>query len=203
MKPEWVIFMKSYLHKQREVGTPFSCSTAVAKEMISRLPADRSPHRYLEVGPGTGNVTKQLIKKLGPNDQLDIVEIEEGFYHLIKEKYGADPRVSVYLADIANWRPEAQYDAIISGVPLNNLPNVETLNRILSAYEKLAKRGAEIACLEYVGTSTIGLLFRGDEFKKVIARKREFFKEHKSDPVIIWMNFPVPARVHHLKIVES
>src|SRR5438552_1607696 len=35
----------------------------------------RSPRRILEVGPGTGAVTVEILRQLRPGDQFDIVEI--------------------------------------------------------------------------------------------------------------------------------
>lgn len=209
-KPEWLIFLTSWWNNPREAGTPFSCSTYVAKRMVNHIPApDKTPRIYLEVGPGTGVVTELFLKKLGANDTLHVVEIEEGFYNVIKKKFENDPRVIVHLADIATWKhvegdKEVQFDAIATGVPLNNLPNESVLKSILTAYERLIKPGAEITSVEYAMTSTIGKLFRGAEFNKVVKMKCDFYAHHKAEPSVIeWRNFLLPARVHRLKINEK
>jgi phospholipid N-methyltransferase len=162
--------------------------------------------RFLEVGPGTGVVTELLVEKLGKNDTLDIVEIEDGFYELIREKFRGDSRVHVYHQDIVKFSPHdsegkpLKYDAIVTGVPLNGLPTVDLLAAILGAYERLAKVGAPISEVEYVGTATIGNLFRGQEFKKVSKTKDAFFEYHKSWSEIEFWNIPVPARINYLTV---
>lgn len=208
-RPDWLVFLTSYLHSSREVGTPFSCSDFVGKVMASHIPPPDSKisRKYLEVGPGTGVVTEQILKKLGPHDTLDIVEIEKGFYELIKKKFEGDKRVRVHHADIATWKlldqqgREVQFDAIATCVPLNGLPNIAILTGVLAAYKRLAKKDAEITSLEYVGTTTLSQWIKGKEFKEVIALKNRFYEQFKCDePTVVYMNFPVPARVHRLKM---
>lgn len=207
--PAWLVFAKSFFNKPREAGTPFSCSKAVAERMVSHIPEpnDEVAHLYLEIGPGTGIVTERLVKKLGKKDTLHIVEIEENFYNYIKEKYKDDKRVIVHHADISAWSlkeggKEVQFDAIATGVPLNGLPNKEVIKKILAAYERLAKKGAEITSVEYVLTGCIGEIFKGQEFRQVVKTKDDFFKHHKSQSEIVWWNFPVPARVHRFSITD-
>ncbi len=205
-KPEWLVFLLSFLHKPREAGTPFSCSTYVAERMVRHIPEpdDTKRRNYLEIGPGTGVVTELLVKKLGANDTLHVVEIEEGFYNLIKQKFKEDRRVIVHHADISTWKADIQFDAIATGVPLNGLPNETVLKNILSAYQRLAKKGAEITAVEYVLTSTYGQWFKGAEFQKILKIKREFYTKYASEPAEIeWRNFPLPARVHRIKITEE
>lgn len=207
-KPEWVVFIEGWLNSPREAGTPFSCSTAVAERMVRHIPApdDSTPRIYLEVGPGTGVVTELFVRELGQNDKLHIVEIEKAFYELIKKKYEGDKRVVVHLADISTWKledggHEVKFDAIATGVPLNNLPSEQVLKSILVAYERLAKPGAEITSVEYVGTSTVGKWTKGKEFNKVVDLKCKFYAHHAKEAAAIeWRNFPVPARVHRLQI---
>lgn len=211
-KPEWLVFILSYLSKPREAGTPFSCSTYAAEKMVRHIPApdNSKPRVYLEIGPGTGVVTDLFVKKLGENDKLHVVEIEEGFYEHIRQKFQNDPRVIVHHADISTWSlkdqngTDVKFDAIATGVPLNNLPTTTILKGILLAYERLAKLGAEITAVEYVGTGTICKLFRGKEAKEVVKMKEAFFAYHDKEPAAIeYRNIPVPARVHRLQINNS
>ncbi len=211
-QPGWIVFVTSWMNKNKEAGTPFSTSTYVAEKMVRHIPmADaNTPRKYLEIGPGTGVVTDLFIEKLGPNDTLHVVEIEEGFYKYIKERYENDPRVIVHLADISEWSvkdgadKDIQFDAIAAGVPLNGLPNETVLKSVLIAYERLAKKGAKITVVEYVGTSSVSRMFKGEEFQKVFDLKCKFLEHHKSKKAEIeWRNFPVPARVHTLAINDS
>ncbi len=192
----------------REKPAPlFSCSKYVAERMIRHIPApdNDKPHVYLEVGPETGVVTDLFIKKLGANDTLHVVEIEENFYNYMKEKFKGDPRVIVHHKDITEWSlqdeagHDVQFDAIATGIPLNNLPNKSILKSILAAYERLIKPGKEITSVEYVLTGTIGQLFRGKEFQELYKEKCDFYRKYASEPsAIVWSNFPLPARVHRL-----
>lgn len=211
-QPDWIIFIASWWSMKKEAGTPFSCSQSVAKRMVSHIPTpdDAISRNYLEVGPGTGVVTELFVQMLGKNDKLYVVEIEQGFYERIREKFKDDPRVIVHLADIATWNPkdsdgnEIKFDAMATGVPLNALPSTAVLKSVLVAYERLVKPNAMITAVEYVGTSSLGQLYKGEEFREAMKMKNGFFAHHASQPAEIepW-NFPVPARVHKLVNNES
>lgn len=203
--PDWLTFFLSFLHKPREAGTPFSCSTAVAKRMAAHIPHSdlNHPRNYLEIGPGTGVVTELLVQKLGPHDTLHIVEIEEGFFRLIKKKFAHDPRVRIHHADIANWDPGIQFDRIATGVPLNSLPSLSILKKILMAYERLAKPGAEMTAVEYVGTAAFGQCLKGEEFIKIVEIKKKFYQHHGATAQIEYRNIPLPARIYRLKITNK
>ena len=47
----------------------------------------------VELGPGTGVFTEELLNLIGPKTQLLIIEINASFYKLLKEKI-QDPRVT-------------------------------------------------------------------------------------------------------------
>ena len=187
-------FARRFVQNPREVGTPFACSDAVAQKILDFVPTPSElAHRYLEVGPGAESF---LARKLGPNDQLDLVEIDQVFCEVLREKYKDRPNIHVHHMPIQDWRPEYQYDVVAGFVPLNALPTKEIVQPVLHSYRRLTKKDGVLLGVEYIGTSTLkGLILFGDEreaFGEVVALKKEFFEKCAADKV--WKNLP-PARV--------
>src|SRR6516162_8358469 len=96
------------------------------------------PKRILEVGPGTGAVTRQIIRRMHPSDRLDLVEINENFVERLNDRFRNDPefrevspRSAVHCTRIENLQSDAPYDVIISGLPLNNF-TVDEVETVLS-----------------------------------------------------------------------
>ena len=62
-------------------------------------------HGILEVGPGTGSVTQYIVEAMGPNDRLDLVEINSSFVGHLRERFERDPDFSVRAAQVRVLRP--------------------------------------------------------------------------------------------------
>lgn len=205
-----VAFFIQYLRSPTAVGTPFACSSFVAKEIIKYVP-DACEHseqgrHFLEIGPGTGAFTDHFISKMGPNDRLDLVEIEEAFSKMLTERYQHDPRVSVHHLSITDWKPAYQYDHIVTAVPLNALPTAALVKPILDSYKALAAPSGTLSAVEYVGTSTLKRFFiwnkeKQQEFDKVQELKTQFFAAYSNEQAVVFRNIP-PARVFQCKMTS-
>ena len=116
-------FLLRYAQNPAAIGSISPSSVFLAKKIVQFIPTDDDgqARRYLEVGAGTGAFTGELIKKMKANDQLDIVELDPYFCKLLKEKF-KKPQVHVHCVPIEQWKPDYQYDAIVSGLPLNSFP---------------------------------------------------------------------------------
>ncbi len=85
------------------------------------------PQKILEVGPGTGAVTRRIIAGMGKADSLDLVELNETFVRQLQDRFRHDPafqavadRARVLHCPIEQLPHEQTYDVIVSGLPLNN-----------------------------------------------------------------------------------
>jgi phospholipid N-methyltransferase len=96
----------------------FSQSTKyVAQKMAQHLNGSKT---VLEFGPGTGNVTRQILKKLPANGQLVCFEINPNFCDSLRAI--EDDRLTVINDDASNFENYVdKVDCIISALPLNLL----------------------------------------------------------------------------------
>ena len=128
---------------------------------------DHRPRRILEVGPGTGAVTRHLIRSMHPTDCLDLVELNRSFVECLNDRFRADPafqpaaqRCRVLHCPIESLPDETTYDVIVSGLPMNNFA-VGEVEHILGILRRLARPGATLSFFEYMGVRRLKAIISG------------------------------------------
>ncbi len=121
------------------------------------------PSRILEVGAGTGAITRHLIDLLGPDDQLDICELRPDFCDILERDVLSSPaatlarsegRLQLLTCRVEQIDQPGRYDFIISGLPLNAF-EVETVDTILDRIMANLAPGGVFSYFEYVGLGRI------------------------------------------------
>lgn len=117
-------FFKGWIDKPKAVGSIIPTSSVTARRMASIAnPASGLP--VLEVGPGTGVITKAIIEHGIKPENLYAVEYSEDFVAHLREHY---PKVNVIHGDAFNLEDSLgeqrslTFDSVVSGVPLLNFP---------------------------------------------------------------------------------
>src|SRR5262245_38950161 len=71
----------------RDTGSLLPSSKYLARALTTELRVPRLPARILEVGPGTGSVTAQILRHMQPGDHLDAVELNGHFVALLQRRF--------------------------------------------------------------------------------------------------------------------
>jgi phospholipid N-methyltransferase len=149
-------FIRECRRQFRSTGAILPSGRFLARALVSELRKPRESGRILEVGPGTGSVTKELLRRLHLRDRLDLVEINGRFVNLLRERFEREwefrfyrEQVSIIHSAVEALPGEAVYDFIVSGLPLNNFP-VAAVRDIFRAYNRLLKPGGTLTYYEYV-----------------------------------------------------
>jgi phosphatidylethanolamine/phosphatidyl-N-methylethanolamine N-methyltransferase len=169
------------------------------------------PQRVLEVGPGTGSVTAHLVRQLGPDDRLDLVELNEQFVRRLNERFAHEPafrkvsnRSRVLHQRLESLPPTGEYDLIVSGLPLNNFA-VADVEHILATFRGLLRPGGVLSFFEYVAIRQARALVSGRKERtrlKGIARALDgILGAHEIKRDCVWPNLP-PAWVHHVQLSD-
>jgi phosphatidylethanolamine/phosphatidyl-N-methylethanolamine N-methyltransferase len=117
-------FFKVWLDNFRHVGTPLPTSSFTGKSMASHIDLN-SPLPVLELGPGTGTVTREILKRGFDPANLFAVEYSGEFFDLLKSRH---PDIHLYRGDafdldtVLQDRGSNRFGTIISGIPLLNFP---------------------------------------------------------------------------------
>lgn len=160
--------------------------------------------RFLEIGAGTGVFTTEIVKKLGPDDLLDVVEYDHTFCEQLRAEFGHNPNVHIHEVSITDFEA-APYDIIVSGLPLNAF-GPEFVAQVLKKYEDLSKPGTTVSYFEYIALEKVkkAFLFGTDlqNFAKVLDQKQSFVEKHHATHAHIYGNVP-PARVQYCTMGEA
>ncbi len=181
--------------------------SAALVHFVDKVP-DHRPRRILEVGPGTGAVTRHLIRMMQPTDRLDLVELNQSFVDCLNDRFCSDPefqpaayRCRVLHCAIEDLPAETAYDVILSGLPMNNFAVAE-VEHILGILRRLARPGATISFFEYMGIRRLKAAISGPRERtrlRGIGRVvGGLLKDHEIRRDRIWSSVP-PAYVHHVR----
>ncbi|MGO8690573.1 MAG: class I SAM-dependent methyltransferase [Thermoguttaceae bacterium] len=203
------LFFREFRRNFHTTGAilPSGRRLAAALARFAAEPADH-PRRILEVGPGTGAVTRRLVDVLGPQDRLDLVERNESFVACLARRLQTEPafqavadRVRVLHCPVEDLSAGQKYHLVVSGLPLNNFA-VDDVRRILAVMTGLLEPGGTLSFFEYIALRRAKqLLSRAPERARLrgigqVLAELLAAGEIRRDG--IWLNVP-PAWVHHLR----
>lgn len=121
---EEIRFFKGWMSNSRSVGSIIPTSSFTARRMASVIePASGLP--VLELGPGTGVITKAILNRGIAPENLVSIEFSTDFYGHLVEHF---PGVNFINGDAFNLdetlgaQRDQMFDCAISGIPLLNFP---------------------------------------------------------------------------------
>lgn len=175
---------------------------------LTRYVNPNMPQRILEVGPGTGAVTKEIVKQMGPHDELVLVEANESFVNQLEKRFIVDPlfrkvssRCRILHQRIEDLPSSDRFDVVVSGLPLNNFEPQLVRDILRGLRLHLADYGT-ISFFQYLALRPARTVISGREQRqrlRGIARAlRDVLREGEIAREVIWSNIP-PATVHHLR----
>lgn len=204
--------LREFIRHPNQIAALSESSPALANTIIENMLKRNSDQQLniLELGFGTGPVTRQIIENMEQADYLDAIEFEEKFYKLvqaqIKEKYTQDNLTNVHLhrADFSQWNPSTikTYDIIICTIPFTRLPKA-TLDQIFKKINELLKPGGSFTFISILGARTLGKFKLKTEDRKEYAEKINSLDEwitntfSKKNQRFVLLNVP-PVWVYHL-----
>jgi phosphatidylethanolamine/phosphatidyl-N-methylethanolamine N-methyltransferase len=149
-------FFKGWIDKPRAVGAIIPTSSVTARRMASVIDT-RSGLPVLEVGPGTGVITKAILGRGVKPADLYAVEYSSQFVSHLRRNYSG---VNVIEGDGFNLdktlgdKRDVIFDCVVSGVPLLNFP-VERRVAYLDSLLKRIPNGRPVVQLTYGPKSPI------------------------------------------------
>ena len=183
--------LKEYIVNQKTTGAIWPSSSSLAKAMANQktLSISRS---VVELGPGSGAITKQILARKPQNCTFFALEINPTFVRKFKDNY---PDTIIHLDSAANLQNYLKRhnlkhcDTIISSLPWTLLTR-EMQDKIFNAISASLSPKGKMFTYSYFH----GLLFpSGRRFLKLL--KQHFPHIQKK---IVWRNIP-PAIVYECK----
>lgn len=207
------VFWRQFREHYRTTGALAPSSRFLGRALARYVGCQpQAGQRLLEVGPGTGAVTTHIVRRMGPADVLDLVELNGAFVRRLNERFAAEEpfrsraaRLSIVHGKVEQLDQKAQYDRIVSGLPLNNF-TAEEVERILDTFRGLLRPGGVLSFFEYVAIRPARALVSG-RAERVRLRGigqvlGSLLEKHEIKRDCIWPNLP-PAWVHHVRLADN
>ncbi|MEQ1951320.1 phospholipid N-methyltransferase PmtA [Mesorhizobium sp. CN2-181] len=117
-------FFKGWIDKPKAVGSIIPTSSITAKRMASVIDIS-SGLPVLEIGPGTGVITRAILARGVPAAKLYAVEYSPDFVRHLRRNFPGVKVVEGDAFDLESTLGEdapKRFDSVVSGVPLLNFP---------------------------------------------------------------------------------
>ncbi|MDK1491595.1 class I SAM-dependent methyltransferase [Sinorhizobium sp. 7-81] len=134
---EEIRFFKGWMSNTRAVGAILPTSSITARRMASVV----NPHSglpVLELGPGTGVITKAILERGIAPEKLVSVEYSTDFFNQLRARFAGVQFINGDAFDLEHTLgslKDRQFDSVVSAVPLLNFPmhrRVELIEDLLS-----------------------------------------------------------------------
>ena len=154
----WALF-RQWLRDPLRTAAVAPSSRELAEAMVAELPA--GAQRVIELGGGTGALTRALLAHGLRGNCLLVVELNEELHEHLHERF---PAVRVVLGDAAELRAIAQRcgflaqgpaDAVVSGLGLLAMP-VQTQQQILEQAFAVLRPGGRFIQFTYGPQAPVG-----------------------------------------------
>ncbi|MFL1426398.1 MULTISPECIES: class I SAM-dependent methyltransferase [unclassified Nocardiopsis] len=209
------LFFTQALRTFHATGSIVPSSPALAGAMAEHVrvrPVPDEPLRIMEVGAGTGAITRGIAAAMRPGDTVDLVEANAEFAAHLEHLLETDPALSpiapqakVHAKLVGDMGTDRTYDVILSGLPFANF-TADSVREILEYYFEVLRPGGHLSFYGYLYTK---------EVKAVIARREDYLRQARTSWVVqdwidrygvrsdkVIANIP-PAFVHHLRKPEK
>jgi len=145
-------FLKTYFKEKKQVGSFAPSSRFLVKKMCNIIDFN-TVKNIIELGPGTGVFTKEILKRAQPDTKIFVFELNEDFYKLLQSKF-QDSRIILlhrsaeHMEDVLSEYGVDKVDAILSSLPLAVIPN-DIKNNILDSAHLVLKNGGKYIQYQY------------------------------------------------------
>lgn len=149
-------FFKGWIDKPKAVGSIVPTSSITARKMASIIDTN-SGLPVLEVGPGTGVITRAILERGVKPENLYAVEYSHDFVQHLRRLY---PGVNVIEGDAFNLNDTLgehsglTFDSVVTGVPLLNFPVAQRISYLESLLDRIPA-GRPVVQLTYGPMSPI------------------------------------------------
>lgn len=206
-------FLKGYFQNPRAVGSLLPSSRSLAAAICRPYLSAEGRSTVLEVGAGTGPITRYFGSILRPGDEFDVCEMNEDFADVLEEHVlshevfapaVAQGRVRLLRIAAQKLHPERKYDFVICGLPFTSL-KLADVRQILSVIRACMKPGAVFSYYEYAWLRRLArnlALIDRKRIREVSDYMTDHIARYQFERHTIWKNLP-PAHVRHLRFFDG
>jgi phospholipid N-methyltransferase len=120
-----LVYIKNFL-RDRDVASVMPSSPFLVRRMLAKMDLG-GRCVVVEYGPAAGVFSRSILRKMGPEGRLLLVETNADFVRRLREQFEGDPRVEIFhrpaqkVTQILNQTGEDHADYVLSGIPFSFL----------------------------------------------------------------------------------
>lgn len=209
---EMLVFMKNLGKGFDHIGAILPTSRRVARTMVAEALRQKTPKSILEVGPGTGPITTELVRHLKADDRLTLVELDAGFVSYLRQRFETEPelqrvrhQVEILHQSVTDMEGTERFDYIVSALPLTRLP-ADLVEQCFETFQRLLKPGGTLSFLEYAFLRKLRALRPGrspdSNFLRVNGVIKKFVERYQFRKDQVLWALP-PANVRNLRFSDA
>lgn len=138
----WKFFIKEWLRQPLKVASIAPSSSALGQAMAAEISKDRPC--VLELGPGTGPLTEEILNSGVPYDRLVLVENNDNMIEFLRDKFPTLNVVSgdaLHLDSILDENMIGQFTDVVSGLPLLSMRRETRRQIVQQAFAVMQEKG--------------------------------------------------------------
>lgn len=136
-----ITFLKAAFKNISQTGSLVESSAFLSDKMIGGLNFEK-PLNIVELGAGTGSITRNILRKMNGESKLTSFEIDPGLFRRLQQH--SDRRLKEVNEDASRLQdhvPDLSIDYIISGLPLANIAPRKKESILTACYHVLKPGG--------------------------------------------------------------
>lgn len=124
---DFTLFLGKFLRHGTAIASLAPSSRWLAKATARNIDWNR-PNTVVELGAGTGPITRELVERANGRGRLLIVERDPDFLKLLRDRFGDAPNLDLidgdvrHLAAMLAERGVERVDHVVSGLPVPSFP---------------------------------------------------------------------------------
>ena len=141
-----LVYIKNFI-EDRDVASVMPSSPFLVRRMVEKMDLGGG-EVVVEYGPAAGVFSRSILRDMGPEGRLILIETNADFVRRLREQFGNDPRVEIFeepAQDVARLLDQAgaeKADYILSGIPFSFLDSEASHALIAATRETLVPGGA-------------------------------------------------------------
>lgn len=141
--PDWLLMLSKFVRHGSTIASFVPSSRFLSRCLIQGIDWEKTKC-LVELGAGTGPITKQLVKRAQPHTKLIVIEQDADFCRRLREKFVGRSNLEIVEGDALNLeqiladRGITTADHVLSGLPLPSF-SCQLREAIMAASHKVLK----------------------------------------------------------------
>lgn len=138
--------MNKVIKRDGQTANKIFDNRSLERDYRTLVPSLKEGLKVLDVGCGTGAISKGIAERVGPSGHVTGIDNTEAFIISGRETYKAVSNLELIHADLFSYEPEEKFDLIVSARTLQWL---STPREALIKLKNMLKSGGQISILDY------------------------------------------------------